>query len=59
MRTIYDGDREDICTLNHVGGVMVSRLASRALDRGLESQIGSNQRLYNFAFDASPLSSQQ
>jgi hypothetical protein len=43
MRTIYDGDREDICTLNHVGGVMVSRLASRALDRGLESQSGQTK----------------
>jgi hypothetical protein len=43
MRTIYDGDREDICTLNHVGGVMISRLASRALDRGLESQSGQTK----------------
>ena len=38
MRTIYDGDRADICTLNHVGSVMVSRLASSVVDRGLESQ---------------------
>jgi hypothetical protein len=31
MRTIYDGDRADICTLNHVGGLMVSMLAWKAM----------------------------
>ena len=43
MRTIYDGDGADICTLNHVGGVMVSVFASRALDRGFEPQSGQTK----------------
>jgi hypothetical protein len=32
MRVIYDGeDRADICTLNHVGGVIVCMLAWKAM----------------------------
>jgi len=43
MRTIYDGDRADICTLNCVGDVIFCMLASRALDRGLEPQSGQTK----------------
>ena len=43
MRTIYDGDRADICTLSRVGGVMVSVFVSKALDRGFEPQSGQTK----------------
>ena len=38
-----------ITIIKSIGGVMVSVLASSALDRGFEScMVGSNQRLYNW-----------
>ena len=35
-------------TRNYIGDVMVSVLASNAIDRGFEPPIGSNQRLLNW-----------
>jgi hypothetical protein len=31
-------------TISHIGGVMVNVLISRAVDRGFENPVGSNQR---------------
>ena len=43
---------------NRIGGVMVSVLASSAVDRGFEPQSGQTKDLMILVFVASPLSTQ-
>ena len=44
------------CSANSNGGVMVNVFASSAVYRG--SNLGSNKKLQQFVFDASPLRTQ-
>ena len=46
-----------LIVLNHIVGVMVSVLASSAVDRGLNSRSGKKKK--KLVFVASPLSTQQ
>ena len=43
---------------NRIGGVMVSVLVSRAIDRGFRAPIGSNQRPIQLVLVASPINTQ-
>ena len=45
MLCLFDQDLHHTQHKNRVGGVMASVLASSAVDRGFEHQVGSNQRL--------------